>query len=179
MKINEFRIRFHWNMFVRFELMIFQHWFRQWLGAGQATSHCLNLWWLFYWRTYASLALNELTPVCPHSYMYSTCYLQSLQLQVQIDICSYPIMLLDLTQSRGAYEVTARHEGITGVTYFLQTYQNFCVVTGHDEPDRSKNVKTMFRMHKFYTLCKYRLSTPREGLSIFTGTKLIICCHTT
>ena len=55
----------------------------------------------------------------PHSYMYSTCHLQSLQLQVQIDICSYPIMLLDLTQSRGAYEVTARHKGITGVTDFL------------------------------------------------------------
>ena len=31
-----------------------------WLGAGQATSHCLNQWWLVYWRRFASLSLNEL-----------------------------------------------------------------------------------------------------------------------
>ena len=40
---------------------IFQHWFREWLGAVQATSHYLNQWWLVYWRIYASLGLNELT----------------------------------------------------------------------------------------------------------------------
>ena len=28
MKMNEFRLRFHWNLFLRFELTIFQHWFR-------------------------------------------------------------------------------------------------------------------------------------------------------
>ena len=28
MKIYEFRLRFHWNLFLRFELKIFQHWFR-------------------------------------------------------------------------------------------------------------------------------------------------------
>ena len=27
---------------------------------GQATIHCLNQWWLIYWRIYASLGLNEL-----------------------------------------------------------------------------------------------------------------------
>ena len=27
--------------------------------VGQATSHYLNQWWLFYWRIYASLGLNE------------------------------------------------------------------------------------------------------------------------
>ena len=31
-------------MFLRIQLTIFQHW--QWLGAGQATSHCLNQCWL-------------------------------------------------------------------------------------------------------------------------------------
>ena len=30
------------------------------LGAGQATSHYLNQWWLFYWSIHASLGLNEL-----------------------------------------------------------------------------------------------------------------------
>ena len=48
MKMHEFRLRFHWSFFLRFELTIFQHWFRQWLGAGQATSHYLNQWWIIY-----------------------------------------------------------------------------------------------------------------------------------
>ena len=29
--------------------------------AENATSHCLNQWWLVYWRIYASLGLNELS----------------------------------------------------------------------------------------------------------------------
>ena len=58
--MNEFRLGFHWSSFRRFELTIFQHWFRSWLGADQAASHYLNHWWLVYWRIYASLGLNEL-----------------------------------------------------------------------------------------------------------------------
>ena len=61
MKIYRFRIKFHWSLFPRVQLPIFQRWFRQWLGADQATSHCLNQWWVVYWRIYASLGLNELT----------------------------------------------------------------------------------------------------------------------
>ena len=61
MKIYEFRLKFHWSLFLRFQLTIFQHWFRYWLGAVQATSHYLKQWWLVYWRIYASLALNEIT----------------------------------------------------------------------------------------------------------------------
>ena len=60
MKMLEFRFRFHWSLFLRVQLTIFQHWFRQWLGAGQATSLYLNPWWLVYWGIYASLGLNEL-----------------------------------------------------------------------------------------------------------------------
>ena len=60
MKMYEFRLKFHWSSFLRFQLTIFQHWFRYWLGAVQATSHYLNQWWLVYWRIYASLGLNEL-----------------------------------------------------------------------------------------------------------------------
>ena len=63
MKIYEFRLRFHRSLFLRVQLTIFHHWFRKWLGAGQATSHYLNQWWLVYWRIYASLGLNELTPM--------------------------------------------------------------------------------------------------------------------
>ena len=60
MKKDELRLGFHWNLFLRFELTIFQHWFRKWLGAGQGTNHYLNQWWVIHWRIYASLGLNEL-----------------------------------------------------------------------------------------------------------------------
>ena len=60
MKMFELRSKFHWSLFPRAQITIFQHWFRQWLGAVQATSHYLNQWWLVYWRIYASLGLNEL-----------------------------------------------------------------------------------------------------------------------
>ena len=60
MKMYEFRLRFHWSLFLRVQLTIFQHWFRWWLDADQATSHYLYQWWLGYWRIYASLGLNEL-----------------------------------------------------------------------------------------------------------------------
>ena len=58
MKMLEFQLKFHWSLFLRVQLTIFQHWFRQWLGAIQATSHYLNQWWLVYWHIYASLCLN-------------------------------------------------------------------------------------------------------------------------
>ena len=59
-KIYEFRLRCHWMLFIRDQLTLFQHWFRQWLGAGLVTSHCLNQWWLLYWRISESLGLSEL-----------------------------------------------------------------------------------------------------------------------
>ena len=37
-KMHEFRLRFHWSLFLRFEIIIFQHWFRWWLGTGQPLS---------------------------------------------------------------------------------------------------------------------------------------------
>ena len=52
-------IKIHWSLLPRVKLTIFQHWFRWWLGASQATSHFLNQWWLIYWCIYASLGLNE------------------------------------------------------------------------------------------------------------------------
>ena len=63
MKILKFQLECHWNLFPRVQLIIFQHWFRQWLGADQATSHYLNQWWLVYWRIYVSLGLNELITI--------------------------------------------------------------------------------------------------------------------
>ena len=66
MKICKFRLRFHWRLFLRVQITIFQHWFRKWLGADQATSHYLNQWWLVYWRIYVSLGLNELSSQRDH-----------------------------------------------------------------------------------------------------------------
>ena len=63
MKMFEYRLKFHWSLFLGVQLTISQHWFRKWLGADQATSHYLDQWWLDYWRIYASLGLNELTPL--------------------------------------------------------------------------------------------------------------------
>ena len=60
MKMYQFWLKFHGSLFLRVQLLIFQHWFRQWLGADQATSHYLNHWWSDYWCTYESLGLNEL-----------------------------------------------------------------------------------------------------------------------
>ena len=59
MKMYRFRLRFHWSLFPRAQITIFQHWLRYWLGAGQATSHYMNHWWLVYWRIYVSLGFNE------------------------------------------------------------------------------------------------------------------------
>ena len=61
MKMLEFRLKFHWSLFIRVQFTIVQHWFRWWLGADQATSHYLNQWFLDNRRIYASLGLNELT----------------------------------------------------------------------------------------------------------------------
>ena len=58
MKMFEFRLKFHWSLFLRVQLTKIQHWFRKLLGAGQATSHYRKQWWLIYWRIYASLGLN-------------------------------------------------------------------------------------------------------------------------
>ena len=40
-----FLLGFHRSLFLRVQLIISHHWFRQWLGDKQATSHYLNQWW--------------------------------------------------------------------------------------------------------------------------------------
>ena len=67
MKMFELRLKFHWSLFPRVQLPIFQHWFGKWLGADQAPSHYLNQWWLGYRCIYASLGLNELRIMICHA----------------------------------------------------------------------------------------------------------------
>ena len=71
MKMYGLRLRFHWNLFLRFVLILFQHWFRYWLDADQATNHYMNQWWLVYWRIYASPGLNEWSQYSPSRYFKS------------------------------------------------------------------------------------------------------------
>ena len=71
MKMYGLRLRFHWNLFLRFVLIIFQHWFRYWLDADQATNHYMNQWCLVYWRIYASPGLNEWSQYSPSRYFKS------------------------------------------------------------------------------------------------------------
>ena len=63
--------KFHWRLFLWVQLTIFQHWFIQWLGAVQATSHYLNQWWLVYQCIHASLCLNEVTTAMSRAQWYS------------------------------------------------------------------------------------------------------------
>ena len=69
-KCTNFLLRFYWSLFQRAWWTIFQHWFKEWLGAGEATSHCLNQWWLIYWRTHASLNLNVLISNGPYPFIH-------------------------------------------------------------------------------------------------------------
>ena len=46
-KMYEFLLRFHWSLFLSFELTIFQHKLIYWIGTDQATNHYLNQRWLF------------------------------------------------------------------------------------------------------------------------------------
>ena len=59
MKMLEFRLKFHWSLFLVVQLTIFQHWFRYWLVASSAPSNNLNQWWLHYRRIYALLGLRQ------------------------------------------------------------------------------------------------------------------------
>ena len=59
-KTYEYRLRFHWILFLSVKWTIFQYWFRSWLGADEATSHYLIQWCLVYWSIYVSLRLSEL-----------------------------------------------------------------------------------------------------------------------
>ena len=58
MKMHTFRLRFHWSLFPRVQLTIFQHWFRWWVGSNQETRHYLNQWWSDYRPIYAPRDLN-------------------------------------------------------------------------------------------------------------------------
>ena len=57
----EFQITIHWNMFLRDQLTIWRHRFRQWLDAERAKAIIWTNVAMLYWRIYASLGINELT----------------------------------------------------------------------------------------------------------------------
>ena len=60
MKMVEFRLKFHWSLFLKVQLTIFQHWFRWWFGGEQATSLIWTNDGPVQRRIYTSLGVNEL-----------------------------------------------------------------------------------------------------------------------
>ena len=54
----QFRLKNHWILFLKVQLIRFQHWFRYWLDTDWSTSHFVKQRWLDYWRIYASLGLS-------------------------------------------------------------------------------------------------------------------------
>ena len=81
MKIYEFCFIFHWTLFLMLKSTIFQHWFRYWLGADQATSHYLNQWWKstrIFWK-WLSFDLRTSVGPLPHPdmslyYIFLRCF---------------------------------------------------------------------------------------------------------
>ena len=61
MKMNEFWLRFHWSLFLRFQLTIFRHWLRLRLGADQGEPKNLNQWIQF--SVYLLYATNLYKPI--------------------------------------------------------------------------------------------------------------------
>ena len=106
MRMYEFRLKFHWNLFHRVQLTISQHWFRWWLGAGQATSQCLNQCWLVYWCINASLGLNVLT-VSSHNRLGQV-------------LASWECVILPKTWVK--WEPLLTHWLLTGVEVIFQAY---------------------------------------------------------
>ena len=53
-KMHKFRLGLYRNLIIRFELTIFQHWFRWWFGTDQATGHYLDQWLFVYGRIWVA-----------------------------------------------------------------------------------------------------------------------------
>ena len=120
MKMFEFLLKFHWSLFLRVKLTIFQHWFSQWLGAYEATSHYLNQWWLVYQRIYASLGPNELT-----MWKYWSCLLSALQQ------CCAEFKIHPLVDQRVIFNLLHRISHVIPNIQDFETYGNFHLACCH------------------------------------------------
>ena len=111
MKMFEFRLKSHWSLFLRVQLTISQHWFRQWLGAVQVTSHYLKQLWLVYQRIYASLGLNELTSVvCASEIKKTVFHITPHRQRSMTYYISYLIQIIFITESQIFCSKTCHNE---------------------------------------------------------------------
>ena len=87
-----FGLRFHWSLFLRVQLTLRQQWFGKWLGAEQATSHYMNLWWpSVLTHIYALLGVDELLQfyaeyLVMHAWQNVKC-----QFEVQVNFVNWDI----------------------------------------------------------------------------------------
>ena len=137
MKMFEFRLKFHWNLFLRVQLTISQHWFRQWLGDDQATSHYLNQWWWNCWRIYVLLGLNELNTASGTLWPNTSFQLEFLKrafinllndmLEMSFQMCFvYIISMLSNTLSVTEFKACISNCSHTNMDMFVQ----HCLVRG-------------------------------------------------
>ena len=108
-KCKKHQLKYHWCLFLMLQLTISQHWFRLWLGAGQATSHYLNQWWLVYWCMYASLGLNELKPFSSDKAKVCTTYYSICYSVHMLSTLGYTIPITYATLPSKAEYITLRH----------------------------------------------------------------------
>ena len=66
--------KIHWDLFLMVQLTICQHWFRNWLGAEQATIHYLSQWWHI---SLSVIYICLLTSICFNSLKPSDAYMRS------------------------------------------------------------------------------------------------------
>ena len=63
MKMHEFRLRFHWNLFPRVQLTKIPALVQMMAWRQSGDKPLSGQWWSVYWRIYASFGLNELSKI--------------------------------------------------------------------------------------------------------------------
>ena len=105
-----------------FELTIFHHWFRWWLGTNPVTNHYLIQWWLVCWCIYASLSLHELNQWNPKSQFGNRNWkqnsLQKPNLHWYMKPCfimfGHPMVIIIVTNKPHPHSYAADDDHITG-----------------------------------------------------------------
>ena len=123
MKTYGFHLQFHWILLPRVQLTIFQHWFREWIGAVQATSHDLNQSWSVYNANvhYAAsmskmLSYFEQTRMCLHFTLFV--YIQMQQVLYILSQWTYPFHKVN--------RVTADDLEMVGFSKSITTILHIC-----------------------------------------------------
>ena len=81
-EIVEFRLKFHWNLFLRVQLTTGFHWFKYWLSVGGWPAIIWTNDGLVYWCIYMSLSFHEFNQM--------VCYISSRSMNSKIYKGAWP-----------------------------------------------------------------------------------------